>query len=127
MTLSYERLSRDLSSYRADENLLDEPPNRYVPIICASLDAPTVDSELIFVVTRPPTASLEGKLDVCAQAGGESDFCPPAGHLEVDRLSLERGLYAIYYTPKQEGVHTLNFLWNGEHLPMSPYTLVIKS
>ena len=142
MALSCERLSRDFSSYQTPtgDKPLEEAASRYVSILYASaLDAPTVDSELIFVVTRPPSSSQDGKLDVWAQVtrpqnasqdvrpqSTSENSCSHAGHLEVDRLSLEIGLYAIYYTPKQGGLHTLNVLWNGEHLPMSPYTLVVQ-
>ena len=47
-------------------------------------------------------------------------------HTDVEVIDLKDGTYACHYLVPQPGAYVLSLMWNGQHIPNSPYKVTIK-
>lgn len=47
-------------------------------------------------------------------------------HTDVEVRDLKDGTYACHYLVPQPGAYVLSLMWNGQHIPDSPYKVTIK-
>ena len=47
-------------------------------------------------------------------------------HTEVEVNDLKDGRYACHYLVPQPGAYVLSLMWNGQHIPDSPYKVTIR-
>lgn len=47
-------------------------------------------------------------------------------HTDVEVIDLKDGRYACHYLVPQAGAYVLSLMWNGQHIPNSPYKVTIR-
>lgn len=47
-------------------------------------------------------------------------------HTDVEVNDLKDGRYACHYLVPQAGAYVLSLMWNGQHIPDSPYKVTIR-
>ena len=47
-------------------------------------------------------------------------------HTDVEVTDLKDGRYACHYLVPQSGAYVLSLMWNGQHIPDSPYKVTIR-
>lgn len=47
-------------------------------------------------------------------------------HTDVEVIDLKDGRYACHYLVPQAGAYVLSLMWNGHHIPNSPYKVTIR-
>ena len=47
-------------------------------------------------------------------------------HTDVEVKDLGDGRYACHYLVPQAGAYVLSLMWNGQHIPDSPYKVTVK-
>ena len=47
-------------------------------------------------------------------------------HTDVEVNDLKDGRYACHYLVPQTGAYVLSLMWNGQHIPDSPYKVTIR-
>lgn len=47
-------------------------------------------------------------------------------HTDVEVVDLKDGTYACHYLVPQAGAYVLSLMWNGKHIPESPYKVTVR-
>ena len=47
-------------------------------------------------------------------------------HTDVEIKDLGDGRYACHYLVPQAGAYVLSLMWNGQHIPESPYKVTVR-
>ena len=47
-------------------------------------------------------------------------------HTDIEVNDLKDGRYACHYLVPQSGAYVLSLMWNGKHIPDSPYKVTIR-
>lgn len=47
-------------------------------------------------------------------------------HTDVEVTDLKDGRYRCHYLVPQAGAYVLSLMWNGQHIPESPYKVTIR-
>lgn len=51
---------------------------------------------------------------------------PSGAHTDTLVTDNEDGTYSVSYTPFEEGIHTLNVKFGGDHIPGSPFKVSLR-